>query len=292
MNQPPGLHFFVNLMAFDSLPENSTAPRGTREDQFQGIREAGFAGVQFAAPASEHELSLCRSAGLAFAGSGRINHCSEAKRLAAEAADTGYDCLTLHVGWGLESDDEAFGLIESVLDASLETKLPLYIETHRATICQDMWRTVEFVSRFPEMRFNGDFSHWYAGQEMVYGGFDQKLAYIRPVVDRVRFLHGRIADAGCIQVPVEEGSTCLLHFEEMWTACFGGYLRSEAERMFCFTPELLSPEIHYARTVNGLEITDRWDESLQLIRIAARCFLNAARADRRRVCSATSPRPH
>ena len=38
-----------------------------------------------------------------------------------------------------------------------------HIETHRATICQGMWRTVQFVKRFPELRFNGDFSHWYAG---------------------------------------------------------------------------------------------------------------------------------
>jgi hypothetical protein len=276
MTQAPGLHFYMNLMAFDSLPENSAAPRGTREEQFEGIREAGFEGVQFAGAGSVHELSFCRSAGLGFAGSGRINRPSEAKALAAEAAGSGYDCLTLHLGWGIESNDEAFRLIESVLEAALQTHLPLYIETHRATICQDMWRTVEFVKRFPDMRFNGDFSHWYAGQEMVYGGFEPKLRYIQPVVERVRFIHGRIADAGCIQVPVQEGSTCLLHFEEMWTACFGAYLQTEPERMFCFTPELLSPAIHYARTVNGFEITDRWDESLLLIRIADKCFLNAA----------------
>lgn len=275
MTQPPGLNCYMNLMAFDSLPENSAAPRGTREEQFEGIREAGFGGVQFAGAASELELSFCRSAGLGFAGSGRINRPSEAKLLAAGAAGNGYDCVTLHVGWGIESDDEAFRLIESVLDASLQTHLPLYIETHRATICQDMWRTVQFVKRFPDMRFNGDFSHWYAGQEMVYGGFEQKLAYIQPVVERVRFLHGRIADPGCIQVPVEEGSTCLLHFEQLWTACFRAYFQSEPERPFCFTPELLSPKIHYARTLNGFEITNRWDESLLLNRIAANCFLNA-----------------
>ena len=272
MTQPPRLLCYMNLMAFDSLPENSTAPRGTREEQLYGIREAGFAGVQFAAPASDRELSLCRSARLGFAGSGRINSPSEVKRLAAEAAGSGYDCLTLHVGWGLESDDEAFRLIESVLDASLQSNLPLYIETHRATICQDMWRTVQFVKRFPDMRFNGDFSHWYAGQEMVYGGFAQKLAYIHSIVERVRFLHGRIADPGCIQVPVAEGSTCLLHFEQFWTACFLAHFKNEPERPFCFTPELLSPEICYARTVNGREITDRWDESLLLTGIAARCF--------------------
>jgi len=254
---------YMNLLAFDSLPSTSTAPGGTREEQFTGIRDAGFAGVQFAQTATREELALCQSLGLALAGSGRVNTPEEALPLAETLAAEGQECATLHVGWGIESDDEAFRLIESILEAS--TRLPLYVETHRATIFQDMWRTVEFIRRFPELRFNADFSHWYAGQEMVYGGFEKKLAFIAPVIERVRFIHGRIADPGCIQVPVREGT----HFEAMWTACF------RACRDIRFAPELLSPGINYARSLNGVELTDRWQESLLLNEIARRCFQQA-----------------
>jgi pentose-5-phosphate-3-epimerase len=60
-------------------------------------------------------------------------------------SDTGHECATLHVGWGMEDDDEASRLIESILEASAKSGLPLNVETHRATIFQDMWRTVQFV---------------------------------------------------------------------------------------------------------------------------------------------------
>ncbi len=136
------------------------------------------------------------------AASGRVNNAQEAEAFAEQVADGGLECATVHAGWGMEDDDEAGRLLEGILSASVRWRVPLYVETHRATICQDMWRTVQFLKRFPDLRFNGDFSHWYAGQEMVYGGFEKKLAFIAPVIERVRFLHGRIASPGCIQAAV------------------------------------------------------------------------------------------
>jgi sugar phosphate isomerase/epimerase len=104
------------------------------------------------------------------AGLGRVNRPADADSLAARFRDEGLECATLHVGWGMEDDDEAARLIDAVLNASVRYDVPLYVETHRATIFQDLWRAVQFVARFPELRFNGDFSHWYTGLEMVYGG--------------------------------------------------------------------------------------------------------------------------
>jgi hypothetical protein len=42
--------------------------------------------------------------------------------------------------------------------------MPVYIETHRASIMQDAWRTTELIRRIPQVRFNGDFSHWLRGR--------------------------------------------------------------------------------------------------------------------------------
>jgi hypothetical protein len=268
---------YMNLMALDSLPPESAGPRGTFEERLQSLAQAGFTGVQFATQGTADELSLCRKHQFGIAASGRVNIPAEADGFARQIADNGYECATLHVGWGLEDDDEAHRLIESILDASHRHHISLYIETHRATICQDMWRTVNFVHRFPEMRFNGDFSHWYTGQEMVYGGFEKKFAFIQPVLERVRFLHGRIANPGCIQVRVDGDATPqplhIQHFEQLWTASFKGFLRqAHPEDYICFTPELLAPEIFYARTFENQEESDRWEQSLILKEIAERCF--------------------
>ena len=285
----PALRCYLNLLALEDLPANSSGPAtGSVDLLFESIGRAGYQGVQFVAPATDEQLAACARLGLGRAGSGRVNLSSEAAGLAARFRDEGLECATLHVGWGMEDDDEASRLIEAVLEASMQYDLPLYVETHRATIFQDLWRSVQFVRRFPELRFNGDFSHWYTGLEMVYGGFENKLAFIEPVLERVRFLHGRVGNPGCIQVDIGEGDAVahpyVAHFRALWTASFRGFLQAAAPGDFIlFVPELLSPRIYYARLLKrdnggGEEESDRWQQSLVLRRIAEECFA-AARAE-------------
>jgi hypothetical protein len=243
------------------------------------IQAAGYDGVQFIEPVDAAALAEARRCGLGVCGSHRVNVPDEAGSIAQAAADAGFECLTLHVGWGIETDDEGARLIDAVLNAGACHHIPLYAETHRATLFQDMQRTVQFVARFPELRFNGDFSHWYTGSEMVYGRFETKLAFIRPVVERVRFLHGRIGNPGCMQVAIAENdaSHYVGHFRTLWTRSFAAYLRDPAPQQpfVTFTPELLAPEIYYARTFGGAEESDRWQQSLLLTRIARECFAEA-----------------
>jgi len=277
------LRCYLNLMTLDSLPQSSTGPsRRPFRESAEAIRAAGFDGVQFGGRPTRAELDQCRSLGLEFAGSGRVNRPGEASELAEQFADDGCECATLHVGWGLEDDEDAGRLIESILKACDRWRIPLYVETHRATIFQDMWRTVGFLRRFPELKVNGDFSHWYTGQEMVYGGFEMKLAFLAPALDRVRFLHGRIGDPGCIQVALKpnavEQPVYVEHFKQLWTACFKSFCRvaQPGDRIY-FAPELLGPEIYYARTCPNskrvaVEESDRWEQSLILKQMARDSF--------------------
>lgn len=282
-DRTPLVRCFMNLMALEGMPEFAG---GEFEAGLETIRDAGFEGVQFAEPPSEPGVAACRRLGLRMAGSGRVNAPSDASELACRLAGEGMACGTLHVGWGLEDDDEAGRLIDSILSAADKYQIPLYVETHRATIFQDMWRTVGFLETFPELRFNGDFSHWYTGLEMVYGGFEKKFAFIAPVLGRVRFLHGRIGNPGCIQVDIGDGDTgrhpYVAHFRQMWGASFRGFLESAVPGDYiAFTPELLASRIYYARTFRNskgqtFEENDRWQQSLLLAEIGQECFGEAA----------------
>ncbi len=149
MNGEAQLRCFMNLLALDSFPTDSAGPDGTFQERLEAVRKAGFVGVQFAERATPDQLAICRDLNLGIAASGRVNQAEDAQIIAEQMAGDGFEAVTLHVGWGLEDDDEAFGLIAGVLEASDRWNIPLYIETHRATICQDMWRTVKFVHRFP-----------------------------------------------------------------------------------------------------------------------------------------------
>lgn len=281
--RPPRLRCYLNLLALRGMPE---FPQGqSAKERFETIAEAGYDGVQFIEPINGADRAICQQLGLGRASGGRVNLPEEAAQLAERLAAEEQECGTLHVGWGLENDDDVFRLIEAILNASVRHKIPLYVETHRATVFQDIWRTVKFVGVFPDLRFNGDFSHWYTGQEMVYGGFDKKMAFIKPVLERVRFIHGRIGNPGCMQVEIGDGSSdsrpYVAHFRELWRECFRGFLASaQPGDTICFTPELLAPEIYYARTFPdgagvAREESSRWGQSLVLKRIAEECFAEA-----------------
>jgi sugar phosphate isomerase/epimerase len=270
----PRLRVFMNLQSFADMAQ---AAQG-----LAAVRDAGYDGVQLGWQVDRGQMQEAEALGLGVCGSGRVNTPAEAAPLAKEAREAGLECLTLHVGWGTENDDEAAALIGSVLDASAKHSIPLYPETHRATIFQDPWRTVQFLKRFPELEFNGDFSHWYTGTEMVYGGFENKMEFFRPVLGRIGFLHGRIGNPGCMQVDIGDGSAeqrpYIAHFRTLWTESFLGFLvRRPLSDRFCFTPELLGPEFYYARTFGGREESDRWEQSLVLVRIAQECFAKARR---------------
>jgi hypothetical protein len=174
-------------------------------------------------------------------------------------------------------------LVDDILSVSAAEDLPLYIETHRATIAQDTYRTVKLVERRPEIRFNGDFSHWYTGLEMRYGDWEQKLAFLAPVFERVAFMHGRLGNSCCMQVTLEDPSMerSVADFREMWIRSMEGFLRNSGPGDYLsFNPEILHPAINYARlskTPEGAwrEESDRWLEAHRMTQIATECFAEA-----------------
>jgi hypothetical protein len=272
----PRVRIDINGSNVFGLPETSTPPRGDDKAVLEGVKAAGFEGIQ-----TGSKWKQAKEVGLRVIGSGRINAPQDADKQLAEAAVRGYDCYTVHVGWGFEDDDGAARLVEATLRASEKHKVPVYIETHRATVTQDIWRAVQLTKRFPEIRFNGDFSHWYTGLEMVYGDIEAKWTFIQPVFDRVRFLHGRIGNPGCIQVdigPTGDGLTYVDHFKEMWTRSFVGFLKDAGPGDYIiFAPELLGSSNFYARLFkdasgNFIEEGDRWQQALLYAKIARKCF--------------------
>lgn len=260
-----------------SLPINSTGPHGDDKTLHLAVKKAGFQGIQDGDPV------LCRELGLGFTMTGRIVDEKDAAELAQKGLENGAECATVHVGWGTDDDATTDRLLESILKASEKFRFPIYVETHRATATQDMWRTVQMTYRFPEIRFNADFSHWYNGQEMVYGDINWKFDFLAPVFERVRFFHGRISAPGCIQVNIDNGTgqENVRHFKEMWTRSMMGFLKTAKNGDYiCFAPELIGPEISYARLIpvepeKWVEESDRWEQASVYTRIARECWQEA-----------------
>jgi hypothetical protein len=284
---PPKLRVYLNLDNLIDLRAGSRGPRCDAPDLDARLAADGFEGVQLtndAPPPAGFKLPYC--------GLDRISIPADADPVVAKHLDRGDQCLTVHAGWGIEDDAEVFLLVEAILAASRKHGLPVFLETHRATITQDMWRTVAITKEFPEVRFNGDFSHYYCGQEMVYGGMPMKLAFMAPIFERVGFIHGRIASPGGMQVPIGSingvprmahgASDYLAHFREMWTLAMRGFLRgADPGDVLIFAPELLSGTHYYARLFPDssgrlVEESDRYAEALLYRDLARECFASAA----------------
>ncbi len=284
----PKLRVYLNLDNLVDLRADTIWPGLTGRAQFERLAADGFAGAQRTednAPPAGSPIPFC--------GCDRINKPAEADAIAAKHAARGYTCLTVHAGWGLEDDAEVDRLVEAILVASDQHRLPIFIETHRATITQDIWRTVRIANKFPEVRFNADFSHYYTGQEMVYGGMAMKLAFMEPILARTGFMHGRISSPGCMQVPVDVNSerprqahgvaNYLEHFRELWTRAMQGFLRAAASGDYLiFAPELLAGTYYYARLFPDaggklVEESDRYQQALLYRQIAGECFAEARR---------------
>lgn len=276
-NRQPRLRQDLNIGTLWNLPTASTGWAGDEATQLAIVKSHGFEAVQHWYPKG------VLAAGLSATGMGRVLQAVEVAPIAAAHKKLGLDATTLHVGTGFESDLEIDVLVNAVLEASIQQSYPLYIETHRATITQDMRRTLDMVARFPDVRFNADLSHWYTGAEMTYGDFDAKLALLQPIFDRVGFMHGRIGTTGAIQTALDLGGPYVEHHKAMWTACFRGFLKTAGPGDYLsFNPELLPANIahngttqwmNYAQTAkDGTETSDRFVDALALWQLAQGCF--------------------
>jgi hypothetical protein len=282
---PPRLKVYLNLGTLVDLPEQSIWPKLRGAEAMAFLKEAGFEGVQDGNPED------CRKVGIGSVASARVDFSVDAESVARKFADAGHEAVTLHVGSGFEDDAEMDGLVRAVLAASDKVGIPMYIETHRATITQDAWRTIQLVKRIPEVRFNGDFSHFYTGQELPYGDLPMKFDAMQPIFDRVRFMHGRIGSPSCMQVDIADGVApipqsfgmvdFLADHREMWTRAMQGFLCSAKPGDYLvLAPEILWPRIYYARQFTApdgslQEESDRYAQALVYARIARECFEEA-----------------
>lgn len=277
MSERPRLGKHIAAVTLLDLPEWSAGPRQTHDKIADSLIEHEYEAVQ------THRLdqaSHLQHAGLEVHALNRATTVSEIATAVSRWADAGAASITFHLGTAFESDAEALDLIEGFLNVSRHAAVPLLVETHRATVMQDPARTLGFVARFPELRFTADLSHWYTGGEMPYGGFEWKLEALRPVFDRIGYIHGRISDPGCAQVSVEpdDQSRHVCHFAQMWKAVFRSFIeRAEGDSELPFAPELLPPAFNYDRTIPDTtggrrEESDRWQQAALLHDMASDLF--------------------
>jgi len=274
------MRFDFCLATLQHLPAATTAPR-EGHGLYVALRAAGYRGVQ------THSMAGVLEAGLVGTAFAMVSDPCQVDEVASVNAGQGFDSTQLVAGNGLEDDADAAHFAEAVVAAAQRRGHRLLLETHRASITQDIRRTIDLIRRFPELRFTADFSHWYTGHEMAMGDFMAKLDFIQPLIERTLIVEGRIGNVNCAQVPIEgldDQRHFIRHHTAFWSRCFAARIAAGDEPVFA--PQLLPAVIHahgmdwpidYAQLTRAedgqwREEGDRWEQSLLLCRLAESCL--------------------
>lgn len=276
----------VRLIAqatLEGLPRDSLGARETREAQWAMLPAHGISGV-----VAWSDWPAIRATGLVPHAMGRLDSPDDAEALIASHVDAGVASTTLHVGTAFDDDNTLDRFADALLEAAARHGHTVLVETHRATVTQDAWRTLRWVERFPDLRFSLDASHWVVGGELDYGGgFADRLPLFDPVLRRSLMVQGRIASGGAIQVAVDDPGPWRAHAIALWTRAFALRRQEAPDQPIVFCPELLphvagdawfgyAPVRRRADAPLGLEeTTDRFSEALNLFDIADACAASA-----------------
>jgi hypothetical protein len=266
------LRFFQSLWATEKrrigVPERPFAER------FDAVKEAGYNGVALDLGALDlatahtcvREYARTGLSGLLTAFPTSIEALRPALHLAKEIGAP----FVIVVGQVMPlAVHDMVSVVREWLRVAAEESMPIQFETHRNCITNDLFATLQLLEAVPEMRLSADLSHYVVDREMMQPITAEMQHYVVRVLKRSDSFQGRIATRNQIQVPIAfpQHRDWLETFLGWWREGFRLWRSRSPGKDLVFLCELGPP--NYAITdANGDELSDRWQEALELKRLA------------------------
>ena len=233
------------------------------------ILAAGFDGVGVGLMNAQRASAVARAMrerGKSFEAIGFARHVEDLAQLIGRAEELGAHHLNVQIMARLDRVTDAVRLLEQFEATAAQAALPVYYETHRGRLTNDLLFLVRILRELPSLRLTGDLSHYVVAHEMSLPVSDADLERMSFVIDHCSAFHGRVASSHQIQVPLSapQHQAWVRQFQRWWLEGFARWRsRSAEDAELTFMAELGPP--HYAITAaNGAELSDRWHEALLL----------------------------
>lgn len=155
--------------------------------------------------------------------------------------------------------------IRAWLALAAEEGVPVQFETHRNCITNDLYSTLLLLDEIPELVLSADLSHYVVDREMPCPPTPLLQGHIERVLERSGSFQGRVAARGQIQVALDfpQNAKWVNLFLGWWEHGLRAFHRRHPAADAVFLCELGPPD--YAITdAQGRELSDRWQEALQL----------------------------
>ncbi|MGG1663128.1 sugar phosphate isomerase/epimerase family protein [Brevibacillus sp. NRS-1366] len=247
------------------------------EKKVEKIAEAGFRGIMGRLPALE-EAELWRKLldryGLRFGIEAFPEDPEDFSEFLRQSKEFGVSYVNAQVKDAFVVGERAIDRLQGIITAGSKAALPVFVETHRGRITQDLLRTVEYVQALPDLRLTIDLSHYVLAGEMLHAD-ERAEACFQLLLQRTSCIHGRISNGEQIQVDIGPNGEHPIagRYLAWWKQGMMNW-RSEARpgEILPFVCEL--GPIPYAIAQEGYseakqqEISNRWEQSLLLKRLA------------------------
>jgi hypothetical protein len=161
---------------------------------------------------------------------------------------------------------EAVPVVETWLAMANAYDFPLLLETHRNGTLNDLFFTLEVLERVPELRLCADLSHFVVDRELQIPLNDTDQGYFSTILERSDSFQGRISNNQQIQIAIDfpQHRDWVAQYRQWWQQGISGWhARQTHDTTLNFLVELGPPA--YAITgADQLELSDRWQEGLQI----------------------------
>lgn len=244
---------------------------------------AGFDGVGVNIARVERTATVARvmrEHGLAWEGQVLIRDAPGLAAAIAEASQLGARHLNVQLAGPVAYVGEALGFIDTLLPMVASAGLPVFFETHRGRLTNDLLFTLRLLAARPGLRLTGDLSHYPVAGEMELPLRPDQQAAIETVLAHCHNFHGRISTTHQVQVAMAapQHKAWLDRHVAWWRRGFELWLRQAGDDdTLAFMCEL-GPPPYAITTPDGRELSDRWDEA-QRMRDIVRALWREVAAD-------------
>ena len=239
-------------------------------EKLEMIREAGFdgAGVRFFDFDYAREVTdFLRENDLSWQAQCYPQSVDDLKPIIEHVQELGADHINLQPDVKPYRLEDCIPYIEGWRRLAGDAGIALHIETHRDRMTTDLFFTLHLLDCFPDLRLTGDLSHYVVGREFAWPISAENHALMHRIVDNCWGFHGRVASREQVQIQIgfPHHKDWVELFMDWWARGFRGWRqRAPEDATFTFLCELGPRE--YAMTgPDGYELSDRWDESKQMM---------------------------
>jgi sugar phosphate isomerase/epimerase len=260
-----------SMWAMERLPWK--AGEWSLEEKVSRIADAGFDGaaVEFDDyDGAKRTTQLLRERGLRWSVECYPKTVDELKPVIEDAYEFGIEHAT-HVN--LQPNVKPERVLECIpyilgwLELSRDLPVPVFFETHRDRMTTDLFFTLQLIDAVPEMRLTADLSHAVVGREFRWPVSREDQAQIERILERAWAFHGRVASREQVQIQISfpHHRQWLDLFLNWWEQGFRSWRdRAPSDAELTFTSELGPPDWYAITGPDGDEMSDRWEEALQL----------------------------